>query len=131
MSLFKEKIKYLRKDHDLTREELAKLLRVSGSSVSMYERGERMPTVQGLKDIIEIFKVDFNYLLDDTRDVKDVLPRIRCEEDQVVCMVDRNALNAARFLFENPEYVDVFKSIKTIKKEDLGFLKAMIEKIQT
>jgi len=130
MSLFKEKIEYLRKDHDLTRDELAKLLRVSRSSVSMYERGERMPTVQGLKDIIDIFKVDFNYLLDDTRDVKDVLARIRCEEDQGTYTVDRDVLVVARFLFENPEYVDVFKSIKTIKKEDLGFLKAMIEKIQ-
>jgi len=117
-------------DHNLKRDELAKLLRVSRSSVSMYERGERMPTVQGLKDIIEIFKVDFNYLLDDTRDVKDVLARIRCEEDQGTYTVDRDAPGVARFLFENPEYVYVFKSIKTIKKEELGFLTAMIDKMK-
>lgn len=43
--------------------ELSKLLKISKSSVNMYERGEREPGLETLELIADIFNVDMDYLL--------------------------------------------------------------------
>lgn len=133
MSEFNEKLKCLREERDLTRPELAKILKVSDSSVAMYERGERMPSLQSIKEIARYFKVDFNYLLDDECDVKYSWERITnysVNENQSVYLVDHDARDVAAFIHENPEYLELFEVVMTVKKEEIIFVKTMIEKLK-
>lgn len=63
MPKFNERFKALRLSHDLSQSELAKNLRISKSSVNMYERGEREPGLETLEAIADLFNVDMDYLL--------------------------------------------------------------------
>jgi transcriptional regulator with XRE-family HTH domain len=58
-----DKLKNLRKQKGLTQEDLARLLGTANSTVSMYERGARVPDIDTMRRIAEIFRVDMNYLL--------------------------------------------------------------------
>lgn len=133
MSEFNEKLKCLREERNLTRPELAKILKVSDSSVAMYERGERMPSLQSIKEIARYFKVDFNYLLDDECDIKyswERNPRFTINENNAVYVVDHDARDVANFIHENPEYTELFECVMTVKKEEIKFVKTMIEKLK-
>lgn len=63
MAKFEERLKYLRTSRDLSQMDLAKQLKISKSSINMYERGEREPGIETLEAIADYFNVDLDYLL--------------------------------------------------------------------
>lgn len=63
MSTFGERLKALRNNKALTQDELAKAIKISKSSINMYERGEREPKFETLEVIADFFNVDMDYLL--------------------------------------------------------------------
>lgn len=63
MPKFNERFKSLRLTRNYSQSELARFLRISKSSVNMYERGEREPTFDTLEVIADFFNVDMDYLL--------------------------------------------------------------------
>ena len=60
---FAKRIKELRKSNGLTQEELGKLVNISKVSISFYESGARMPSLDTLTALCDVFKVDLEYLL--------------------------------------------------------------------
>ena len=56
-------LRELRKSQGLTQGELAAELGVVFSTISMYERKERLPDIETLLDLCNFFNVDANYLL--------------------------------------------------------------------
>lgn len=63
MAKFSERLRQLRTSRDLSQMEFAKQLKISKSSVNMYERGEREPGLETLEKIADYFNVDMDYLL--------------------------------------------------------------------
>lgn len=133
MSEFNEKLKHLRTGRDMTRTDLAKILKVSDSSIAMYERNERMPSMQNIKEIAKYFNVDYNYLLDENYDVDYSLedkPVNTVNEERSVYLVNIDSQDAAKFIYENPEYKELFETIKTVDKEEISFVRKMIERLK-
>ena len=58
-----EKIKKIRKEKGLTQQELADILGIAKTTVTMYETGNRYPHLGILKKICLIFDISGNYLL--------------------------------------------------------------------
>ena len=58
----KDILKQLRINKGYSQKELATLLGVAASAISMYELGERSPNREILQKYIELFSVDYNYL---------------------------------------------------------------------
>lgn len=63
MSTFSNRLRDLRREKKMTQDELAKVLGISKSAVSMYENGNREPDFETLEAIADFFNVDMNYLL--------------------------------------------------------------------
>lgn len=76
-------LKELREDKGLTQEELAAILKISRTSVSMYESNTNEPSLTTLVAIADFFNVSTDYLLRRTKDTtfnayaadKDILKR--------------------------------------------------------
>lgn len=66
MAKFSERLRQLRVSKDLSQSEFGKMIKVSKSSVNMYERGEREPKFETLERIADFFNVDMDYLLGKT-----------------------------------------------------------------
>jgi repressor LexA len=63
MASLNRRIKELRYNAKLSQQALADKIGVSKSSINMYERGEREPSIETLEAIADFFNVDMNYLL--------------------------------------------------------------------
>ena len=62
-----EKIAKLRRDKNISQEALADMLGLSRQSVSKWENGSALPTMENLSRLAKIFDVPVSYLLDDSR----------------------------------------------------------------
>lgn len=119
MGSFQSVLKSLRKSFGLTQDELANKLDVSRSTIGMYESGSREPDYETLEAIADFFNVDTDYLLGRTTKTT-VLPNHY--------YLDEDAREAADFLHKNPEYKVLFDASRKVKKEDIDFVKQMLDR---
>lgn len=68
--MFGDRLSQLRKEKGITQLELSKVLKVSSSTISMYERNERDPDTSTLLDLADYFDVSADYLLGRTDNPK-------------------------------------------------------------
>lgn len=115
-------LKRLRTASGYSQQELADKLGISKSSINMYERGERQPNFETLEMIADFFNVDIDYLLGRT-DKTTILP-------ESSYYMNEDARELAQFMFENPEYKVLFDASRKVKKEDIEFVKQMIDRIR-
>ena len=110
----------IREQSGLTQQQMADKLGVSRSAIGMYENGEREPNFETLELIADTFNVDMNYLLG-KKPTTEVIP------DRYY--LDDDARDMAQFMYENPEYKVLFDASRKVKKEDIGFVKQMIDRM--
>lgn len=67
MSNFSDTLKHLRTEKHLSQLELASILGVGKSIISMYESGHRKPSFEVLESIADYFNVDMDYLVGKTQ----------------------------------------------------------------
>lgn len=120
MGNFKDMLKYLRMREHLSQSELAEKLGVSKSTVSMYEVGRREPDFETLEAIADFFNVDMNFLLG----------KNGSEADEQSYYLNEDARNMAQFLHDNPEYKVLFDASRKVKKEDIEFVKQMLDRFK-
>lgn len=71
MSRFSSEFKRLRKQSGLTQREIAAALKISRSSIGMYEQGQREPDFETLEKIADYFNVKLSTLIEEpTNDEK-------------------------------------------------------------
>lgn len=63
MPTFGERLRLLRTEKKLSQQDFANQIKLSKSSVNMYERNEREPGLETLEKIADYFNVDLDYLL--------------------------------------------------------------------
>jgi transcriptional regulator with XRE-family HTH domain len=63
-----EKIKKLRKIHNLTQKKLAEKIGLERKQICLYETGESKPSVDALKKLAIVFGVTTDFLLNDLKD---------------------------------------------------------------
>ena len=61
-------LKELRKEKELTQEQLAEILNISGRSVSRWETGNNMPDLSVLVELSEFYNVDIKEIIDGERE---------------------------------------------------------------
>ena len=60
---FGQKLRELRKQHNLTQKELASMIGVKNSVISFYEVGERLPSPEIIRKLAETLHVSADYLM--------------------------------------------------------------------
>ncbi len=90
------RLKLLRKQHGLSQCDLGKLLGVSKVSISNYEKGTRIPSMDVLLMILKVFNVSADYMLG--RELSVV-----CEsEDNLTMILSSNDVNIIREVRNRP-----------------------------
>ena len=123
MGDFQNVFKQLRLASGYTQQEMAEKLGISRSTIGMYETGAREPDFETLEAIADFFNVDIDYLLGRTNKTT-LLP-------ESSYYYNEDAREMAQFLFENPEYKVLFDASRKIKKEDIEFVKQMLDRFKS
>ena len=84
--------------------------------VSNWCAGLRVPKVDVIIDIANYLHVNVGDLIEDNRN-----------EDTYY--LDDDAKDMAQFMYENPEYKVLFDASRKVKKEDIDFVKQMIDRM--
>lgn len=113
--------KNLRQSSGYTQQELAEKLGIARSTIGMYETGAREPDFETLELIADFFNVDTDYLIGRTNQTT-VLP-------ESSYYFNADAREMAQFLYENPEYKVLFDATRRVKKDDIQFVKEMIDRM--
>ena len=120
MGNFANIFKSLRLNSGLTQQEMADKLKISRSSIGMYENGEREPSFELLEAIADFFNVDMNFLLGN---------KLTSEHIPDQYYLNQDAREMAQFLFNNPDYKVLFDASRKVKPEDIKFVAEMIERM--
>ena len=116
---FKERIKTLRLEKNLTQDELAKATGLSRSAIGMYESGSREPNFETLEVLADFFNVDMNYLLGRSE-------ILNCP----TYYLDPEVAELADQLHKNPELRILFDASKKLTKEDIQFVRDMVDRMK-
>lgn len=111
----------IREQSGLNQQQMADKLSVSRSAVGMYENGEREPNFETLELIADTFNVDMNYLLG-KKTSTEVIPN--------AYYLNEDTKDMAQFMYENPEYKVLFDASRKVKKEDIAFVKEMLDRFK-
>ena len=90
------RLRELRKDNNMSQEELGKLLGVTKVSVSGYENGTRIPSMEILISILNVFKISADYLLGRELDVV-------CENEEENILMSKNDIGIINELKLHPK----------------------------
>ncbi len=125
MGNFQNIFKRLRVSSRMTQAEIAEKLGISRSTIGMYETGAREPDFNTLEKIADLFNVDTDYLLGRSNKTE-ILP-----ETVGQYYINDDARDMAQFLFEHPEHKVLFDASRKVKKEDIQFVKEMIDRLSS
>lgn len=118
-----ENIRFLRTKKGYSQDDIANMLGYkSFTTIQKWESGVSEPPLKALKKLSEIFNIDMNDLA--TKKLS-----LNTNEDNNVYYLDDDARDMAQFLYENPDYKVLFDASRKVKKEDIEFVKEMIDRL--
>lgn len=114
---FPKLLKYYLSMNDMSQKDLADKLGVQESTVSMWCNGSRVPPMKRIAQIAETLNITTSDLVtnEDSNDNSYYL--------------NDDAREMAQFMFDNPEYKVLFDATRNVKKEDIEFVKEMIDRL--
>ena len=113
---FAEMLKYYLMMNNKTQSDLVNDLGFDKSTVSNWCAGNRVPKIDVIIDIAKYLHVNVGDLIEDNRN----------EESYYL---KDDARDMAQFLYENPDYKVLFDASRKVKKEDIQFVKEMIDRM--
>lgn len=114
--IFASNVKKLRKKRGLSQTDLASALSVSTSSISMYERAEREPSLKMLVSLAEYFGVTIDSLFK--------------EDENEEYRFNQTTLSIATTIFNRQKLFELFNSIKGFSDDDLVLLASFAERMK-
>ena len=118
-----ENIRFLRTKKGYSQDDIANMLDYkSFTTIQKWESGVSEPPLKALKKLSEIFNIDMNDLA--TKKLS-----LNTNEDNNAYFLDDDARDMAQFLYENPDYKVLFDASRKVKKEDIQFVKKMIDRM--
>lgn len=118
------RIKAVRQNKGITQQQLAEKLKVSQTAIALWENGSRSVSLELIDDLAGILHVSAGFLLFGEKDIDDAEP-------SNPYYINDDARDLAQFLFENPEYKVLFDASRKVKKEDIDFVKQMIDRMRS
>lgn len=117
-AIFSKRLRYYLNKFDMTQLELAKRLGVGTTSVYNWCNGIKTPRMDKVDAMCTIFNCKRSDLISEK------------EENEETYYFNEDARELAEFMFKNPEYKVLFDASRKVKKEDIAFVKQMIDRMR-
>lgn len=101
-----------------TQLEIAKNIGVSPQTFNTWCKGIAIPRMGKVQALADYFHINKSDLIEDKSNI-----------DEDTYYLNDEAKDMAQFMFENPEYKVLFDASRKVKKEDIAFVKEMIDRM--
>lgn len=115
--LFAKNLNHYLQVNDRTQLDLANHLGVSASAVSAWCRGAKIPRMDKVDAMCKYFGIKRSDLMEDKNSKSNSY------------YLNDDARDLAEFLYSNPEYRVLFDATRKVKKDDIQFVKEMIDRV--
>ena len=102
-----------------TQLEIAKSIGVSPQTFNTWCKGIAIPRMGKVQALADYFHINKSDLIED---------KSNSSEEETYYLND-DARDMAQFMYENPEYKVLFDASRKVKKEDIEFVKQMIDRM--
>ena len=113
---FAEMLRYYLMMNNKTQSDLVNDLGFDKSTVSNWCAGNSVPKIDVIIDIAKYLHVNVGDLIEDNR-------------NEETYYLNDDAREMAQFMYENPDYKVLFDASRKVKKEDIEFVKEMIDRL--
>ncbi len=113
-------IQYYMDKYGKSRQDMCDALGVKYTTFTDWVKGNSYPRIDKIELMANYFGITKADLVEDHSD----------NQDAEQYYLDPDARDMAQFLFENPEYKVLFDASRKVKKEDIEFVKQMIDRIR-
>lgn len=119
-----EKLKYLRKQHNWTQEQLAQHLNISRSQISKWENGELLPDVQSLEKLSNLYEVSVDFLIGKHTTREELLREMNLlyQTDHI----DEKMLDIIDYFKQNPDMEETIYSLAQLPAKKRKHLESII-----
>lgn len=117
-AVFSKRLRYYLEKYDMTQNELAKRLSVGTTSVYNWVNGIKSPRMDKVDAMCSIFNCKRSDLMEEKEDSNDSY------------YLNDDAKEMAQFLYDNPEYKVLFDASRKVKKDDIDFVKQMLDRMR-
>ena len=114
---FSNNLRYYLKIKKKTQADLCEYMNVSSATVSDWCNGKKMPRMDKIQTICNWLRIEKSDLLEDKK-----------SKNSSYYLYD-DAKELAEFLYTNPEYKVLFDATRKVKKDDIQFIKEMIDRM--
>lgn len=118
-SIIAENITYHLNRCNKSQVDLAEYMNVSQATVSNWCKGVKLPRMDKIDKICEFFNIHRSELMNSKEDCSNA-----------PYYINDDARELAQFMFENPEYKVLFDASRKVKKEDIEFVRQMIDRMR-
>lgn len=118
--LIADRITYNLNKSGKTQIQLADYMNVTQATVSNWCKGLKMPRMDKIDKICEFFNINRSDLMSNAPD----------QEEEQHYYINDDAREMAEFMFKNPEYKVLFDASRKVKKEDIEFVKQMLDRFR-
>ncbi len=117
--IFSQNLNYYMELNKKTQSDLVNDLGFNKSAVSTWCNGTRLPRMDKVDILAKYFHIQRSDLIEE-KSTKEKDPSYYINDD---------AREMAEFMFKHPEYKVLFDASRKVKKEDIDFVKEMIERV--
>lgn len=114
-----DRVKILCKEKGISQGKMEKEMGISNGASSKWKTSS--PSMEILQKLSEYFNVSVDYLMTGKN-------KSNTNESNSYYLND-DARDMAQFLYDNPDYKVLFDASRKVKKEDIEFVKQMIERV--
>lgn len=118
-AVFSKRLRFYLNKYDMTQVELAKKLGVGTTSVYNWCNGIKSPRMDKVDAMCELFHCKRSDLIED-----------KVDTTEATYYFDDEAREMAQFMLDNPEYRVLFDASRKVKKDDINFVKQMIDRMR-
>ncbi len=114
---FSNNLRYYLELNEKSQAELCEYMNVSSATVSDWCNGKKMPRMDKIQTMCNWLRIEKSDLLEDKK-----------SKNSSYYLFD-DAKELAEFLYTNPEYKVLFDATRKVKKDDIQFVKEMIDRM--
>ena len=114
---FSNNLRYYLELNEKTQADLCEYMNVSSATVSDWCNGKKMPRMDKIQTMCNWLRIEKSDLLEDKK-----------SKNSSYYLFD-DAKELAEFLYTNPEYKVLFDATRKVKKDDIQFVKEMIDRM--